>query len=71
LALLVLSLCTGCASGILTTRIINGIFAAQDLLAQRIMGHGREASVAEADERKRRIETLKLDAVVLLLIVAA
>jgi hypothetical protein len=71
LALLVLSLCTGCASGILTTRIINGIFAAQDLLAERIMGHGREASVAEADERKRRIETLKLDAVVLLLIVAA
>jgi hypothetical protein len=71
LALLVLSLCTGCASGILTTRIINGIFEAQDLLAQRIMGHGREGNVAKADSRKRRIETLKLDAVVLLLIVAA
>ena len=30
-----------------------------------------DGSVAEDDERKRRIEALKLDAVVLLLIVAA
>jgi hypothetical protein len=34
LALLVLSLCTSCASGILTTRVINGIFQAQDWLPQ-------------------------------------
>ena len=66
-----LSLYTGCASAILTPRIINGIFEAQDLLAQRIIGHGREDNVAKADSRKHRIEMLKLDAVVLLLIVAA
>jgi len=69
LALLVMGLCTGCASGMLTTRIVNGIFEAQDLLAQRTMG-GKD-SVAEVDGRKRRIEALKLDAVVLLLITAA
>ena len=69
LALLVMGLCTGCASGVLTTRIVNGIFEAQDLLAQRTMGG--KGSVVEVDGRKRRIEALKLDAVVLLLIVAA
>jgi hypothetical protein len=54
---------------VLTTRIVNGIFEAQDLLVQRTMG-GKD-SVVEVDGRKRRIEALKLDAVVLLLIVAA
>jgi hypothetical protein len=64
----VLSFCTSCASGILTTRVINGIFEAQDTLAQRIIG-GQETKVS-ATERKRWIETLKLDVVAVLLIVA-
>jgi hypothetical protein len=69
LALLVLSFCTGCASGILTTRVINGIFEAQDCLAQRIVSD-EETKAAATDHGKRRIEMLKLDAVAVLLIVA-
>jgi hypothetical protein len=68
LALLVMGLCTGSASGILTTRVINGILGAQDLLARRAAGQG---DVAKDDERKRRVEALKLDVVVLLLIAAS
>jgi hypothetical protein len=69
LALLVLSFCTGCASGILTTRVINGIFEAQDWLALRTVS-GQETRVAAIDHGKRWIETLKLDVVAVLLIVA-
>jgi hypothetical protein len=69
LALLVLSFCTGCASGILTTRVINGIFEAQDCLAQRTVS-GEEIKAAATDHGKRWIEILKLDAVAVLLIVA-
>jgi hypothetical protein len=69
LALLVLSFCTGCASGILTTRVINGIFEAQDWLALRTVG-GQETMGAATDHGKRWIETLKLDVVAVLLIVA-
>jgi hypothetical protein len=69
LALLVLSFCTGCASGILTTRVINGIFEAQDSLAQRTLS-GRQTAVAASDDRKHWLEALKLNAVAVLLIVA-
>jgi len=69
LALLVLSFCTGCASGILTTRVLNGIFEAQDWLAQRTIS-GQETKGAATDHGKRWIETLKLDAVAVLLVVA-
>ena len=69
LALLVLGFCTGCASGILTTRVINGIFEAQDWLAQRTAG-GEGTKAAATAHRKRWIETLKLDVVAVLLIVA-
>jgi hypothetical protein len=69
LALLVLSFCTGCASGILTTRVINGIFEAQDLLSRRTIW-GQEAKGAATADRKHWVETLKLDAVAVLLIVA-
>jgi hypothetical protein len=69
LALLVLSFCTGCASGILTTRVINGIFEAQEWLAQRTVG-GEGTKAASTDHGKRRMETLKLDVVAVLLIVA-
>ncbi len=69
LALLVLSFCTGCASGILTTRVINGIFEAQDWLAQRTVG-GEGTKAAATDHGKRWMETLKLDVVAVLLIVA-
>jgi hypothetical protein len=69
LALLVLSFCTGCASGILTTRVINGIFEAQDWLAQRT-ARGQETKAVATDHRKLWIETLKLDVVATLLIVA-
>lgn len=69
LALLVLSFCTGCASGILTTRVINGIFEAQDWLAQRT-ARGQETKAVATDHRKLWIETLKLDVVAVLLIVA-
>jgi hypothetical protein len=68
-ALLVLSLCTSCASGILTTRVINGIFEAQDTLAQRTI-EGQETKVVATDNRKHWLETLKLDVVALLLIIA-
>ena len=64
-----LSLCTGCASGILTTRVINGIFEAQDTLGQRTIG-GEGTKAATTDHGKRWIETLKLDVVAVLLIVA-
>ena len=69
LALLVLSFCTGCASGILTTRVINGIFEAQDTLAQRTIG-GQATKVVATDDRKHWLETFKLDVVAVLLIVA-
>jgi hypothetical protein len=69
LALLVLSFCTGCASGILTTRVINGIFEAQDWLAHQTVG-GQETKGAATDLGKRWIEMLKLDVVAVLLIVA-
>jgi hypothetical protein len=65
----VLSFCTGCASGILTTRVINGIFEAQDWLAQRTVG-GEGTKAASTDHGKRRMETLKLDVAAVLLIVA-
>jgi hypothetical protein len=68
LALLVLSFCTGCASGILTTRVINGIFEAQDWIAVGTVS-GRQTAAA-TDHGKRWIETLKLDVVAVLLIVA-
>ena len=64
-----LSFCTSCASGILTTRVINGIFEAQDTLAQRTIA-GQEAKALAPDSRRRWIETLKLDAVAVLLIIA-
>jgi hypothetical protein len=69
LALLVLSFCTGCASGILTTRVLNGIYEAQDWLAQRTI-RGQEAKVVATDDRKHLVETFKLDVVAVLLIVA-
>jgi hypothetical protein len=68
LALLVMTLCTGGASGILTTRVVNGIFEAQDRLAQRTLGG--EAGTAARDERGRWLETLKLHAVAVLLVIA-
>ena len=64
-----LSFCTGCASGILTTHVINGIFEAQECLAQRTVS-GEETKAAVTDHGKRWIEMLKLDAVAVLLIVA-
>ncbi len=64
-----LSFCTGCASGILTTRVINGIFEAQDWLAHQTVG-GQETKGAATDLGKRWIEMLKLDVVAVLLIVA-
>ena len=67
LALLVLSFCTGCASGILTTRVINGIFEAQDYLAQQTLG-SQETTAAATDHRRRWVETLKLDIVAVLLV---
>jgi len=69
MALLVLSFCTGCASGILTTRVINGIVEAQDWLAQRTLS-SQETTAVSADHGKRWLETLKLDFVAILLIVA-
>jgi len=69
LALLVLSFCTGCASGILTTRVINGIFEAQESLARRTIG-GQETKVVAPDDRKHWVEALKLNVVVVLLLVA-
>ena len=69
LALLVLSFTTSCASGILTTRIINGIFEAQDALAQRTIG-AQETKVVATHARKHWVETLKLDLVAVLIIVA-
>jgi len=68
LALLVLSLCTGGASGILTTRVVNGIFTAQDRPAQRASGN--ESGRGADEERGRWLETLKLHAVAVLLVVA-
>lgn len=68
LALLVMSFCTGCASGILTTRVINGILEAQDALAQRLFGGKLRA--AATDDRKHRLEALKLNLVVVLIVVA-
>jgi hypothetical protein len=68
LALLVMTLCTGGASGILTTRVVNGIFEAQDRLAQRTPGG--EAGRVASDERRRWLETLKLHAVAVLLVIA-
>jgi hypothetical protein len=68
LALLVMTLCTGGASGILTTRVVNGIFEAQDRLAQRTLGG--EAGTVASDERGRWLETLKLHAVAVLLVIA-
>jgi hypothetical protein len=69
LAVLVLTLCTGCASGILTTRVINGIFEAQDSLAQRTL-RNEETTAVRTDRRKDWIETLKLEFVGVLLVVA-
>ncbi len=69
LALLVLSFCTGCASGILTTRVINGIFEAQDWLAQGTL-RTEETTAVRPNDRMDWIETLKLDFVGVLLVVA-
>jgi hypothetical protein len=69
-ALLVLGFSTGCASGILTTRVINGIFEAQDMLAQRTIGTREGMVIAASDDRKHRIETLKLNLVAILVVVA-
>ena len=49
--------------------VINGIFEAQDTLAQRTIA-GQEAKALAPDSRRRWIETLKLDAVAVLLIIA-
>jgi hypothetical protein len=69
LALLVLSLCTGTASGILTTRVINGIFEAQDWLARRTL-RNEETTANRGNSRRHWIETLKLQFVGVLLVFA-
>jgi hypothetical protein len=68
LALLVMTLCTGGASGILTTRVVNGIFEAQDRLAQPMLAD--EAGAGARDKRGHWLETLKLHAVAVLLVIA-
>jgi len=68
LALLVMTLCTGGASGILTTRVVNGIFEAQDRLAQPTLAD--EAGAGARAKRGLWLETLKLHAVAVLLVIA-